>query len=91
MKTTIDELNILWKKLGNDTGVDVVISTLEGYILDIMDKLEELFDLSPKSRVLQKGDMYPDWIPTAYEEIPRYELVIIQTLLEMMDRPTRSL
>jgi hypothetical protein len=65
MKTTIDDLSILWEKLGSDTGVDLTISTVEGSILDIMDKLEELFDLSPKSRVLQKIDMYPNWIPTA--------------------------
>ena len=33
--------------------------------------------------------MYPDWIPIVYEEIPNYELVVIQAVLEMKDRPTR--
>ena len=89
MKTTIDDHSILWKKLGNDTGVDIFISIVEGYILDIMENLGELFDLNPKTRVVQKGEMYPDWIPVVYKEIPSYELVLIQTVLEMKDRPTR--
>jgi hypothetical protein len=63
MKTTIDDLSILWKKLGNDTGVDEVISTVEGYIQDIIEGYGELFELNPKTIVLQRGDMYPYWIP----------------------------
>ena len=63
MKTTIDDHSILWKKLGNDTGVDEVISTVEGYIQDIIEGYRELFELNPKTIVLQRGDMYPYWIP----------------------------
>ena len=32
--------------------------------------------------------MYPDQIPMAYEESPSYELVVIQTVLDMKDRPS---
>jgi hypothetical protein len=40
--------------------LDIVILKVEGYILDIMKNLGELFGLNPKTRVLQKGEMYPD-------------------------------
>jgi hypothetical protein len=61
MKTTIDEptiddLSILWKKLGNDTGVDEAIVEVEGYIKDIIEGYEELFEMNPETIVLQEGE-----------------------------------
>ena len=85
----MDDLSILWKKLGNDTGVDEAIVEVEGYIKDIIEGYGELFELHPETIVLQKGDMYPYWMPELYETIPRVDLVLIQTVLEMKDRPTR--
>ena len=86
---TMDDLRILWKKLGNDTGVDEAIVEVEGYIKDIIEGYEELFELHPETIVLQEGDMYPYWMPELYETIPTVDLVLIQTVLEMKDRPTR--
>ena len=86
---TIDDLRILLKKLGNDTGVDEAIVEVEGYIKDINEGYEELFELHPETIVLQEGDMYPYWMPELYETIPTVDLVLIQTVLEMKDRPTR--
>ena len=86
---TIDDLRILWKKLGNDTGVDEAIMEVEGYIKDIIEGYEELFELHPETIALQEGDMYPYWMPELYETIPTVDLVLIQTVLEMKDRPTR--
>jgi hypothetical protein len=86
---TIDDLSLLWKKLGNDTGVDEAIVKVEDYIKDIIEGYGELFELHPETIVLQKGDMYPYWMPELYETIPRVDLVLIQTVLEMKDRPTR--
>ena len=78
---TMDDLRILWKKLGNDTGVDEAIVEVEGYIKDIIEGYEELFELHPETIVLQEGDMYPYWMPELYETIA--------TVFEMKDRPTR--
>ena len=86
---TIDDLSLLWKKLGNDTGVDEAIVEVEGYIKDIIEGYEELFEMNPETIVLQKGDMYPYWIHDLYENTPNVDLVLIQTVLEMKDRPTR--
>ena len=86
---TIDDLSLLWKKLGNDTGVDEAIVEVEGYIKDIIEGYGELFDSNPETRTLQKGDIYPYWMPELYETIPSVDLVLIQTVLEMKDRPTR--
>ena len=86
---TMDDLSILWNKLGNDTGVDEAIVEVEGYINDIIEGYEELFEMNPETIVLQKGDMYPYWMPELYETIPNVDLVLIQTVLEMKDRPTR--
>jgi hypothetical protein len=69
--------------------VDEAIMEVEGYIKDIIEEYEELFELHPETIVLQEGDMYLYWMPELYETIPTVDLVLIQTVLEMKDRPTR--